>query len=112
MFEEAAIVEGQIAFDSGSAIGLAPKFFELPRRVENSYRGPLCPRSVPGKSRWIGPASADRQYRPRTRAGRLDFLVQKHNVGAVKFYEKLGAISNPADRHFKFSGEAFNDLSG
>lgn len=42
---------------------------------------------------------------------RIDFLVLEWNEPAVKFYEKLGAETNPDERHFKFGGEAFEKLS-
>ncbi|MCA1624860.1 MAG: GNAT family N-acetyltransferase [Acidobacteria bacterium] len=42
---------------------------------------------------------------------RIDFLVLDWNEAAIKFYEKLGAETNPEERHFRFAGEAFEKLS-
>jgi ribosomal protein S18 acetylase RimI-like enzyme len=41
---------------------------------------------------------------------RLDLLVQQQNAGAIRFYKRLGAQVNQDDRHFKFAGEAFDNL--
>lgn len=42
---------------------------------------------------------------------RIDFLVLDWNEPAIKFYKKLGAETNPDERHFRFAGEAFEKLS-
>jgi ribosomal protein S18 acetylase RimI-like enzyme len=43
---------------------------------------------------------------------RIDFQVLDWNTPAIRFYEKLGAVRNDDERHFKFSGEAFERLAG
>ena len=43
---------------------------------------------------------------------RIDFQVLDWNAPAIGFYEKLGAIRNDDERHFKFAGEAFEKLAG
>ena len=43
---------------------------------------------------------------------RIDFQVLTSNTPAIRFYERLGAVSNDDDRHFKISGEAFARLAG
>ena len=42
---------------------------------------------------------------------RIDFLVLDWNEAAIKFYEKFGAKGDESERHFRFVGEAFENLS-
>ena len=42
---------------------------------------------------------------------RIDFQVLDWNTSAIGFYEKLGAVRNDDERHFKFAGEAFIKLA-
>jgi ribosomal protein S18 acetylase RimI-like enzyme len=44
-------------------------------------------------------------------ATRIDFQVLKSNEKAIKFYKKLGAVSNDDEVHFKFDDEAFQNLA-
>lgn len=41
---------------------------------------------------------------------RIDFQVLEWNTPAVKFYEKLGAIRDESERHFKFIDNSFHSL--
>lgn len=41
---------------------------------------------------------------------RIDFQVLEWNSPAVKFYEKLGAVRDDSERHFKFIDSSFNSL--
>ena len=41
---------------------------------------------------------------------RIDFQVLKWNTPAIAFYEKLGAVRDEEERHFKFTDEAFQNL--
>jgi GNAT superfamily N-acetyltransferase len=41
---------------------------------------------------------------------RMDFQVLEWNTPAVKFYEKLGAIRDDSERHFKFIDNSFHSL--
>jgi len=41
---------------------------------------------------------------------RLDLMVLNWNTPAIKFYEKHGGIRDDAERHFKFTDEAFRKL--
>lgn len=43
---------------------------------------------------------------------RIDFQVLVWNKPAISFYEKLGAIRDESERHFKFTDEAFMSLAG
>lgn len=45
------------------------------------------------------------------KATRIDFQVMKDNEKAIKFYKKLGAVSNDEETHFKFIDEAFQNLA-
>lgn len=42
---------------------------------------------------------------------RIDFQVLEWNTPAVKFYEKLGALRDEEERHFRFVGESFARLA-
>jgi ribosomal protein S18 acetylase RimI-like enzyme len=42
---------------------------------------------------------------------RIDFQVLEWNAPAVKFYEKLGAIRDDSERHFKFIDNSFHTLA-
>lgn len=42
---------------------------------------------------------------------RIDLQVLDWNAAAIRFYEKLGAVRNDEERHFKFAGEAFARLA-
>jgi GNAT superfamily N-acetyltransferase len=41
---------------------------------------------------------------------RIDFQVLEWNDPAVKFYEKLGAVRDESERHFKFIDKSFTHL--
>ncbi len=42
---------------------------------------------------------------------RIDFQVLKDNQNAVNFYQKLGAIEDESETHFKFTDQAFQNLA-
>lgn len=42
---------------------------------------------------------------------RIDFQVLKHNQHAINFYQKLGAVVDETESHFKFTDEAFQNLA-
>jgi len=42
---------------------------------------------------------------------RIDFQVLKHNQKAISFYEKLGAVRDESEIHFKFTDDAFQNLA-
>jgi len=42
---------------------------------------------------------------------RIDFQVLTWNTPAIKFYEKHGAVRDDGERHYKFTGEAFQALA-
>lgn len=42
---------------------------------------------------------------------RIDFQVLEWNRSAIGFYEKLGAVRDDTERHFKFTDAAFRNLT-
>lgn len=44
-------------------------------------------------------------------AVRMDFQVLDWNAPAISFYKKHGAVIDESERHFKFTGEAFEKLA-
>ena len=43
--------------------------------------------------------------------GRFEWAVLDWNTPAIRFYEKLGAVRDDEERHFKFTDEAFKALA-
>ena len=115
MFDEKTVVEGLIAFDGEEAIGYAiffPNFASFRGQrgiylediyVNDRYRG-----------KGVGEAMIREVARIAASQGfeRIDFLVLDWNTPALKFYEKLGALRDDEERHFKFTDDAFRRLSG
>ena len=42
---------------------------------------------------------------------RIDLMVLDWNAPAIRFYEKLGAVRDEHERHFKFTDQAFEKLA-
>jgi GNAT superfamily N-acetyltransferase len=114
MFGDNALVEGLIAFDGDAAVGYAlfyPSF--------SSFRGErglfLDDLYVAEAQRGKGVGEAMLKEVASVAAGRsferIDFLVLDWNTPAADFYEKLGAVRNEEETHFKFSGDAFRSLA-
>ena len=115
MFGEHAIVEGFVAIDNDDVMtgyalyypGFSSFRGELGLNLEDLY--------VRESSRGLGVgrmllkevAKAARQRG----LVRLDLMVNIENPGANAFYKSLGAKSNPNERHFKFSDQAFIELA-
>lgn len=114
MFGEGAFVEGLIAFDREDAIGYAlffPYFASFRGQrglylediyIKQEYRG-----------KGVGEAMLKKIARTAEKRGfeRIDFMVLEWNTPAVKFYEKLGAVRDEDERHFKFTDGAFKALA-
>lgn len=114
MFGDDAIVEGLIAFVGDVAIAYAlyyPSFssFRGERSlflediyVREEYRrhnlGQTMLRNIAGVAKTRG-------------CERIDFMVLDWNTPAVNFYLKHGAERNDDERHFKFTGAAFEKLA-
>ena len=113
MFGNAAVVEGLIAFDGETPIGYAlfyPNF--------SSFRGQLGLHldDIYIKSEFRGMGVGESMLKEVARIAalrgfeRIDFQVLDWNTPAIKFYEKLGAVSNDEETHYKFADEAFRSL--
>jgi len=114
MFDRNAVAEGLIARDNGLPIGYAifyPNFATFRGQagfylediyVNDKYRG-----------KGVGEAMIREVARIGASRGleRLDFLVLDWNTPALKFYEKLGAVRDEDERHFKFTDDAFRALA-
>ena len=114
MFGRDGFVEGLIAEDGSRPVGYMlfyPYFASFSGQtglyledvyIEQSYRG-----------QGIGEAMLRRLARTARDRGceRIDFQVLDWNTPAVRFYQKLGAVRNDDERHFKFAGDAFEKLA-
>ncbi|HEV7699844.1 MAG TPA: GNAT family N-acetyltransferase [Pyrinomonadaceae bacterium] len=114
LFTVGATAEGLIAEDDGQAIGYAlffPNFSSFRGQrgfylddiyVTESYRG-----------RGVGELMLKELARLAEARGyeRIDFLVLDWNTPAIGFYKKLGANVDEAERHFKFTDDAFKTLA-
>jgi GNAT superfamily N-acetyltransferase len=114
MFARGAVVEGLIARSGDAAIGYAlffPNFSSFRGQrglflddifVKNEFRGKgvgeLLLKEIAG-------IAASRGLE------RIDFLVLDWNKPAARFYEKLGAVRDPEERHYKFTDQAFKELA-
>ena len=114
MFGESSCVEGLLAFADEQSIGYA-LFYENfasfrgqrglhleDLYVKPEFRGRKIGEAFLGK---LAAIAKSRNFQ------RIDFLVLDWNEPAVKFYEKLGAKRDESERHFRFVGEAFENLS-
>ena len=114
MFGEDTAAEGLIAFDGDAPIGYAifyPNFASFRGQrglylediyVNDKYRGKGVGEAM---IREIARIAASRGFE------RIDFLVLDWNTPALKFYEKLGAVRDDEERHFKFTDDAFRSLT-
>ena len=113
MFGPEAFVEGLVAFHESAPIGYAmfyPYFASFRGQcgyyledifiAENFRRNGLGEAMV----RIIAKLARQRGFE------RIDFQVLEWNAPAVKFYEKLGAIRDDSERHFKFIDTSFDSL--
>lgn len=114
MFGSKSIVEGLIAYDGDVAAAFAlyyPNFssFRAERgfHLEDLYISSDC------RGKGIGEAILKEIARDAASRGfmRIDFNVLGWNTPALEFYKKLGAASNDEEAHFKFAGEAFEQLA-
>lgn len=114
MFDENPSVEGLMAFDDDKPIGYALfyKNFSSFRGQRGLYLEDLY--IIPEyRGQKIGEAFLAKlaQIAKSRNFVRIDFLVLDWNEPAIKFYKKLGAEMNADERHFRFVGEAFEQLS-
>lgn len=113
MFGDEAFVEGLVAFHDDRPIAYAmfyPYFASFRGQrgfyLEDIYIADDYRRNGLGEAmiRIIARLAKQRGFE------RLDFQVLAWNTPAVKFYEKLGAIRDDSERHFKFIDSSFQSL--
>ena len=113
MFGDDAFVEGLVAFHDGDAVAYAlfyPYFASFRGQcgyyLEDIFIAEEFRRNGLGEAmvRIIARLAKQRGFE------RIDFQVLELNTPAVKFYEKLGAIRDDSERHFKFIDHSFNSL--
>ncbi len=113
MFGDGSVVDGLIAFDGETPVAYAlfyPNF--------SSFRGQrgLYLEDIYIKAEYRGSGLGEKMLREIAHTAalrgfeRIDFMVLDWNTPAAKFYEKLGAVRDDDERHFKFTHDAFARL--
>jgi GNAT superfamily N-acetyltransferase len=114
LFGDGKVAEAIVALDGETAIGYAIFFpyFATFRGQRGIYLEDIyLTKSARGKGvgemmlKYIAKLAKERGFE------RIDFQVLQWNAPAIGFYEKLGAERNDEERHFKFAGEAFENLA-
>lgn len=114
LFGDDHVADALCAFDGETLIAYAIFYSNF-----SSFRGQLglyledIYVSAEYRGRGIGEAMIKEIARIAASRGceRIDFMVLDWNTPAVRFYEKLGAIRDADERHFKFTDDAFKRLS-
>ena len=114
LFGESRFVNGLIAEDNGEVIAYAlfyPNYATF-RGQRGMYLEDLYV-SLSHRGRGIGTVMIRKiaQIAKEHGCDRIDFQVLEWNQPAIGFYEKLGANREDAERHFKFTDAAFEDLA-
>lgn len=113
MFGDDAFVEGLVAFHQGEMVAYAlfyPYFASFRGQcgyyLEDIFIAEEFRRNGLGEAmvRIIARLAKQRGFE------RIDFQVLEWNTPAVKFYEKLGAMRDDSERHFKFIDNSFQSL--
>ncbi len=110
VFDRQAVADGLIALDGDAAIGYAifyPNFASF-RGQRGLYLEDIYVQQAYRKQ-GVGETMIRELARIASARGfeRIDFLVLDWNTPAVRFYEKLGAIRDDDEGHFKFTDDAF-----
>lgn len=114
MFNDGAYVQGIVTLDNGKLIAYALfyKNFASFRGQRGIYLEDIF---IDSNCRGMGVGEAMLKQIAQTAksqgAERIDFQVLDWNAPAIGFYEKLGAVCNEDESHFKFSDEAFDELA-
>jgi GNAT superfamily N-acetyltransferase len=113
MFGEEAFVEGLVAFHEEEPVAYAmfyPYFASF--RGQCGYYLEDIFIAEDFRRNGLGEAMVKIIARLARQRGfdRIDFQVLEWNTPAVKFYEKLGALRDDSERHFKFIDSSFNSL--
>ncbi len=113
LFGDDAVVEGLVALDRERIVGYAlffPNFSSFRGQrgfylddiyVAADYRGQRVGEAM---LRRIAGIAASRGFE------RIDLMVLDWNKKAADFYDKLGAVRDDDERHFKFTDDAFRRL--
>jgi ribosomal protein S18 acetylase RimI-like enzyme len=114
MFGENSCVEGLLAFDGEQPMGYALFYenFASFRGQRGLYLEDLYVKPE-FRGRHVGEAFLKKlaEIAKSRDFERIDFLVLDWNEPAIKFYQKLGAKIDESERHFRFVGESFENLS-
>lgn len=114
MFGDGSYVDGLIAQDGETAAAYAlfyPNFASFRGQrglyLEDIFIKPEYRRNALGQAMLteIVKIAISRGYE------RIDFQVLAWNTPEIKFYEKLGAVRDDDERHFKFTDDAFEQLA-
>jgi len=113
MFGEEAFVEGLVAFHDQVPVAYAmfyPYFASF--RGQCGYYLEDIFVAEDFRRNGLGEAMVKIVARLAKQRGfeRIDFQVLEWNTPAVKFYEKLGAVRDDSERHFKFIDSSFTSL--
>jgi len=114
MFGDSSFVEGLIVIDDGTTVGYALFYscFASFRGQRGIYLEDIYVATA-FRGRGLGDAMLREIAHLALARGceRIDFQVLKWNDTAIGFYEKLGAVRNDEERHFKFTDRAFVSLT-
>ena len=114
MFGKDSFVEGLVAEANGQIVAYAifyPNFASFRGQkgiylediyIDAEYRGQCIGDAM---LKEIAKISKSRGFE------RIDFQVLNWNTPAIKFYEKHGAVRDNDERHYKFTGDAFQTLA-
>jgi ribosomal protein S18 acetylase RimI-like enzyme len=114
LFGEDKVAEAIVAIVENQIVGYAvfyPNFSTFRGQrgmyLEDIYIQPAHRRGGAGELmlRHIARLAKERGYE------RMDFQVLDWNTPAINFYQKLGAVRDDLERHFKFTDSAFDNLS-
>lgn len=114
MFSDAAVVEGLIALDGETPVAYAlyyPNFSSF--RGERGIHLDDIYIKTEYRKQGVGEVMLKKIAQIAAARGfeRIDFNVLEWNTPAIGFYKKHGAVCNMEERHFKFSGAAFEKLA-
>ena len=114
LFGDGKVAEAILAFDGETPVAYAVFFpnFATFRGQRGIYLEDIFITKT-ARGRGIGEMILKHIARlARTRGfERIDFQVLEWNTPAIGFYEKLGAIRDNEERHFKFTDAAFQNLA-
>jgi ribosomal protein S18 acetylase RimI-like enzyme len=114
LFGETAVVEGLCTYDGETPIGYAlfyPNFASF--RGQRGFHLEDIYIKAEYRGRGVGEAMLKNIAASAAARGfeRIDLMVLDWNKPAIAFYEKLGAVRDDDERHFKFTDAAFTWLA-